>query len=230
MIGNNLVNAQTTGFRADRMVTASFAQELLTRREQAQNTVLGEGTMQPIAIVDEVVSTFEPGTLKQTDRTLDVAIVGDGYFQIQGADGNQYLTRNGCFDLDENGTLVLPGYGSVVGTNGTITLDSAEITIDTNGVIYDAAGNAVATIALAIPNGEATMQKLDNGLFAVTAGGTTAFTEGYLIQNALEQSNVDLNQELTNLIDAQRAFQACSSALQINDALNRKANQIASIS
>ena len=155
-IGNNLINVQTPGYRADRLLITSFEQELLTRQEKYNTQTLGNGKAATSGVVDDVVSLFHSGTLQETGRTMDLAINGEGFFQVRGEDGAAYLTRNGQFDIDQQGYTILQG--------------------------------------------------------------------------KIERSNVDMNQEMTTLIESQRGFQACSSALQTIDALNRKAaSQIAAL-
>ena len=120
-IGNNLVNSQTPGYRGERVVNSAFEMELMTRREATGNEVLGDGVGQVAAIVDDSVTMFQSGLLKDTGRNLDVSINGSGFFNIAAADGTTYLTRNGGFDIDEEGYLILPGYGRVLGQNGEIS-------------------------------------------------------------------------------------------------------------
>ncbi len=230
-IGNNLVNAQTPGYRADRVVLSDFEKQLMTRLDGTNTDTLGNGSGSPLVVVDSVVTTTNSGTLKQTDRGLDFALGGDGYFTVQGEDGATYYTRSGNFELDGEGYLSLSGLGRVLGTGGAIKLDSADVTATSDGTLYNAAGKAVGQLRISsVPAGTA-IEKLDSGAFLVKGGGAMGNAAGVTVyQGALELSNVDQNQEMSLLIRAQRAYQTCSSALQIADSLDQKAaTQIASV-
>lgn len=223
-IGNNLVNSQTPGYRGERVVNSAFEMELMTRREATGNEVLGDGVGQVAAIVDDSVTMFQSGLLKDTGRNLDVSINGSGFFNIAAADGTTYLTRNGGFDIDEEGYLILPGYGRVLGQNGEIQVNTSDISFLSDGTIQNADGEEIATLAITAPADYATLTRNDNGMFTSEAQ-LPAAADFEISAKRLELSNISMNQEMTNLLDAQRAFQSCSSALQIVDALNRKAAQ-----
>lgn len=229
VIGNNLVNVQTAGYRADRLVISAFEQELLTRREGNRNTAMESARAATAAVADETVSLLHAGTVKETGRACDMAIDGTGFFQIEGADGAAYLTRSGAFELDEAGALILPGVGRVMGQNGAIVPGGEAFTVSAEGEVFGADGRYVDTLRLVVPAQGAAPEKLYNGMFRLPAGAQAQRADCTVRQNSLELSNVDLNGELTLLMESQRAFQACSSALQISDTLNRKATQIAAI-
>lgn len=229
VIGNNLVNSQTSGYKAGRMVTSAFEQELLTRREAGKNYSLGSTSGATAAIVDKVITQYNSGDLKETGRNLDAAINGEGFFNVVLPSGKVCLTRSGSFVVDAEGNLSLSGIGSILGKNGTIKVGNADIKISDNGAVFDGNGNYVDTFLVTKPNNYDNLQKLNNGTF-VAENGNTQIADNYsVVQGRLELSNVDLNRELTNMIRAQREFQSCSSALQINDAMNRKAVQIAGV-
>lgn len=224
VIGNNLVNTRTPGYRADRLVISSFQQELLTRMESGGKTVLGNGKASTATIVGEVVPLFQGGTIEATDRSTDMAINGEGFFNIQAKDGSVSLTRSGQFDLDEEGYLMLPGFGRVLGEGGPLKLERTDFSVETDGTVYDHQGRQVGRLLVTVPPNGTPLVKQTNGMFRFPNGVTGVASTNYaVLQKNLEQSNVDMNQEMTNLIEAQRGFQSCASALQIMDALNRKA-------
>jgi flagellar basal-body rod protein FlgF len=231
-IGNNLVNADTPGYRADRVVLSTFEKELMTRIDGSGANALGAKSGALAAVVDRVETCTDSGTLSTTGRTLDTAIGGEGYFTVQGTDGNTYYTRNGGFTLDAEGCLSIEGLGRVQGTAGAIRLASADgVTIDQSGNVYNAQGGLAGTLRISAVPANTTVQKLDNGAFSVKGGGAMQAATGYQVyQGMLELSNIDQNQEMALLIRSQRAFQTCSSALQIADSMDQKAAaQIASV-
>ena len=223
VIGKNLVNVETPGYRGERLISSSFQMELLSRREGGQYTTLGSGVGAGVAnIVDSTVTIMSGGTIQNTGRETDIAIGGNGFFNIQGNNGTNYVTRNGNFSIDEQGYLYLPGYGRVLGEGGAIQVGKAGFTVYEDGTIANSAGQNVGKLRITMPNDNATLERLDNGMFVVTGGQTNA--TGYsAVQYSLELSNVDYNQEMLSLIEAQRAFQLCSSALQITDSMDQKA-------
>ena len=230
VLTNNMANARTPGFGASRVVTTSFEHELLTRIEGANTGRIGKGV--PMRRVDDVLVKFDPNSLEETGRPYDMALDGVGYFNIQGEDGTQYLTRNGAFDVDENNFLVLPGVGQVLGQEGPIELTTSDFTVEYDGTIYDALGEEIGKLLLTIPPEGTEIDQTTNGLFTVAdmAANLPVDATTQVAQKWLERNNIDLNQEYTMVISAQRAFQACSSALQIIDKIDQKAaSQIAAL-
>ena len=237
VLTNNMVNSQTPGFRASRVVSTTFDQEFMTRYERMNGpSAIGVGS--PIRVVSDVPTQFDPSSLEETGRPFDVAINGDGFFnyQVTDAEGNQtqYLGRNGNFDIDAEGFLVLPGVGRVLGEKGTIHFEElhTDFIIETDGQVYDAEGTVIDRLLITQPPQDAKMVVAENGMFQVEdiALNEQINDRTILVQGWTERSNVDLNREYTLAIEAQRAFQACSSALQIVDKINQKAaQQIASL-
>lgn len=228
-IGNNLVNLQTPGYRSERVIVSSFEQELMIRRDELGLDVLGDGIGATAAVVGNVSTLFSGGSLKPTDRPLDAAINGEGFFNIAGYNGTNYLTRNGCFDIDEQGYLVLPGIGRVSGANGPILVESSDFEIREDGSIVNFDGEELGRLRISAPIDYNTLEKQANGMFTATVPPVPV-ANYQVVSNYLELSNGDMNQEMTNLVAAQRAFQSCSTALKIADSLDRKAaSQIASV-
>lgn len=224
VIGNNLLNSETVGFRAERTGISAFEQEMMMVSDSTGQKVLGDGIGSPIAVVSNENTLFQTGTIESTGRSLDVAINGEGFFNITGEDGNNYLTRNGGFDLDTEGYLVLPGVGRVLGDSGYIKAGGTDVEISPDGTVSTMSGAILGKILVTSPTDYTALKRTENGLFTSTDVLPVA-TTSRLVQKSLEQSNVNMNVELTNLIAAQRAFQGCSSALTIIDTLNRKAAQ-----
>lgn len=231
VLSNNIANSRTPGFRASRVVTTTFDHELLTRIEGYNTGRIGVGS--PIRKVEDVLVDFSPESLEETYRPYDMALDGIGYFNIQSEDGaNQYLTRNGNFDLDDRNRLVLPGQGLVLGENGPIELRTSDFTVETDGSVYDDTGALVDKLLLTIPPEGTDIQYLTNGLYTVAdmAANLPVDQDTHVIQGWLERNNININQEYTMVMEAQRAFQACSSALQIIDKIDQKsASQIAAL-
>ncbi len=229
IIGNNLVNARTPGYQAQRAVSTTFDMELLIRQQAEGQTVLGPGYASVEAIVDDVIDIYGQGSVDDTGLETDLAIGGEGFFNIAG-EGGTYLTRNGNFQIDEEGYLALEGYGRLLNTAGApIRVMRSGFTVSSFGDVFGADGQNLGRIRITAPNDGATLARLDNGMFVLEAGGGRDARDYQIAQNHIEYSNVDMNREMTYLIQSQRAFQSCSSALQIIDSMNQKATKIASV-
>lgn len=230
VLSNNVVNARTPGYKSSRLVSTTFEEELL-RVENGTRTSIGTAT--PISIVSEAPTKFDSDSLVETGRALDIAINGEGFFEIRAEEAEEtvYLTRNGNFELDADGYLMLQGKGRVQGQRGEIRLESSDLFVDASGGIYDVNGRYVDTLKITVPGEGERLERTDNSLFLLQEGAQGVPAAQYTIaQKWLEQSNVNLNREYTMLMEAQRSFQSCSTALQILDRMNQKAaTQIASL-
>lgn len=222
VIANNMNNLQTPGYRASRLVTSTFEMEVQKRIDAKGQQVLGDGVSYPITIVQEEEARLDGGLLENTGRELDFALNGNAYFNIQGKDGTTYLTRSGQFILDEEGYLTLPNIGRVLGKNGPIKPGTDGLFVDETGTLFNKEGQNIGTLQLTRPADNTVLTKMANGMFTAPQGVVNA--DNYqVIQYTLEKSNVDMHQEMSNFIAAQRAFQSCSSALQIIDKIDQKA-------
>lgn len=226
VIGVNVANAETVGFKGS---VAKFADIFVNKAAAGQ---MGSGAQDV-----EISQQFTQGDLKTTDNLLDVAINGKGFFQVMSPDGSLAYTRTGQFHVDKNHFLVTPDGDKVMGVNGPIQIDlekyGGSVRISPNGLIQvndgvtkDAAGNlAYKTIGAFELH---SFRNLD-GLFSVgdnkwdvssAAGahvsgvpGTGIF--GTVLSGTVEQSNSDLNDNLVNMIIAQREFQGNSQILKV---------------
>jgi flagellar basal-body rod protein FlgF len=231
VLSNNLVNANTPGFKASRVVSTTFEHEYITRIEK--NNTRHIGAAAPIRVVSDVPTRFDASSLEETGYPYHMALSGDGFFMVEAPEGARYLTRNGSFDLDDAGYLVLPGAGRVLSDSGQpILLGHADFYVGAGGLLINSStGEDIARLRVAQTGTETALTLTRNGLYATdNPDGLPQFAEGKVIQGYTERSNIDLTQEYTRVMEAQRAFQACSTALQIIDRINQKAaTEIASL-
>lgn len=232
VISNNIANMTTTGYKRQR---AEF-QDLLYQTKlrpgsassDAGNTVPA-GIQQGLGVkAGSVYRINEQGALQITENEFDLAIAGDGYFQIQMPNGDTGYTRDGSFQLNENGELVT-SEGYILDPGVSIPEDTVDVTINANGeVLLKLAGQTdlsnAGQIQLAIFPNDAGLDAIGNNLhLETTASGAPVVgnpgQEGFgtLEQGALESSNVDVVQEITNLISAQRAYEMNSKVIQAGD-------------
>lgn len=224
VIGNNMTNSQTVGYRSQRVMQSTFEHDYLTRYEDGVYNYIGTGD--PVTLIDEVETNFNYSSLEDTDSPFDMAIVGDGYFNIQG-ETRQYMTRNGNFNIDDEGYLILEDVGRVLGQNGNIRVNGSKFTVTTDGYVFDENYNFIDRLLITRPAEGSQLRKYPNGMFSTDRANVINAPDVY--QYTLERSNVDMNQEYTRLIEAQRCLQACATALSTVDNMNAKAATISSI-
>ncbi len=223
-IGNNLTNMSTYGYKRDTLITNRFDEQmiLVKHREELSGTFAHR-------YVDDSYTDLEQGSLEYTESPFDVAIHGDVYFNVAGYNGETMLTRNGAWELDGEGYLCLSNSGRILGENGEIYLGNKDFVIDVDGRIYQD-GQLVERLQLSYINPDATTEKFGANMFtAVEAGDVPDDLPFDIIQGALERSNVDVNYELTMLMNTQRLFEANSTIFQLCDSMNQRAASLCKI-
>jgi len=235
IIANNIANVSTTGFRRDTPIFASQVAPLSKANSLggAEDPTGGKSPL-PVPwfiVLDEVVTDFSQGIIRVTDDPLDIAIDGNGFFQVDTPSGVRY-TRNGSFRLSTEGQIVTQNGNPVLGEGGVITLPPGLITIDEEGRISvqgNEGGAPVQVDLLALVNIEdlARMKRMGDNLFELVGANATLFPEGRVRQGALEGSNVDPITEMVAMITAMRHYEAAQKAMQaVDDMAIKNANQI----
>lgn len=238
-IGNNLANVNTPGFKESQ---ADFAEALSTA--YPVNTQTGGNNPNPASVgvgagvvYDAIGTDFQQGTLTSSDSPLDMGINGAGFFQVQMPDGTTAYTRVGNFHVDGSGKLV-DIQGNVVKSSISISADATNITVAENGEITGVAAGAEKTfgqITLAVFKNPEGLQKNGDNLYVSTANsgtpqvgqpGTAVGNQvlGTIRGQSLEQSNVDLATSMTDLLQAQRAYQLNARLVSDGDQMWGTAN------
>lgn len=230
-ISNNLANASTVGFKRDRAVFEDLLYQVQRQpgAQSTQDTQLPSGLQVGTGV--RVVGTqkeFTVGSLQITDQALDIAIDGGGFFQILQPDGNLSYTRNGQFQMNSDGQLVTAG-GLLLEPSITIPQDATQVTIGTDGTVTAAlpgepTPQQIGTIQTVDFINPAGLQAIGSNLFLETAssGDPQAGTAGEdglgrLMQGALENSNVDIVEEMVNMITTQRVYEMNSKVVSTAD-------------
>ncbi len=216
-IGNNLANMSTAGYKRDTILMGSFDEQMILVKHRQELS----GTFSH-AYVDQSYTDLEQGSLEYTESPFDVAIHGDVYFNIAGYNGETMLTRNGQWELDGQGYLCLSASGRILGENGEIYLGNDDFVIDVDGRIYQN-GEYVDRLRLSYINPEGDVDKFGANMFtSVEAGEVPADVKFDIIQGAYERSNIDLNYEMTMMMNANRLYEASSAILKLCDGMNQK--------
>jgi len=209
-IANDLANASTAGYKADRTTQQSFGSLLLT------NSTTGAtiGTATTAVQVTGTVTDFRPQALKDTGEPLDFAINGDGFFAVQTAQGTRY-TRNGEFTADAQGRLTTATGDPVLGRNGR------PVTVGADGKVDPRLLNVVL---LQNP------RKTGDNLVIGTPGNVAGLLAGQVRSGALEGSGADPTQAMVDMIASMRAYESGQKVIQtIDETLGKAASSVGSV-
>ncbi len=240
VISNNLANVSTSGFKRARAVFEDLLYQTIRQpgAQSSEQTQLPSGLqigtgVKPVA----TERIFTQGNLQQTGNSKDVAIQGNGFFQVLMPDGTTSYSRDGSFQVDANGQLVTAS-GYAVQPAITIPPDTQSLTIARDGTVsVQQAGSAtpvtVGTLQLAMFVNPAGLQSLGENLYGETAASGTPSSNapgsngaGLLNQGYVETSNVNVVEELVNMIQTQRAYEINSKAIQTSDQMLQRLTQL----
>ena len=230
-IANNLANAGTAGYKRSRAIFADLLYQNVRQvgAQSSQDTQLPSGLMMGTGV--RTVATeklFTQGNLAQTDNQLDMAIQGRGFFQILLPDGSEAYSRDGSFQIDNQGQLVTAS-GYQMQPAITIPEDAQSVTIAADGTVsVRQAGSTgvtqVGTVQLADFVNPAGLQPIGNNLFLESSasgspqsGNPGLNGMGTVAQGYVESSNVNVVEELVSMIETQRAYEMNSKAISTTD-------------
>ncbi len=240
VIANNLANVGTNGFKRSRAVFEDLLYQTLRQpgAQSSQQTQLPSGLQLGTGVRPVTTERiFTQGNLQQTGNSKDVAIQGQGFFQVLRPDGSTAYTRDGSFQTDFQGQLVTssgyfvqpaiaipPNSQSItIGRDGTVSVTTPESTVPVQ----------VGTVQLATFINPAGLQSVGENLYIETASsGTPNITNpgadgaGVLNQGYVETSNVNVVEELVNMIQTQRAYEINSKSVQTSDQMLQRLTQI----
>jgi flagellar basal-body rod protein FlgG len=240
VIANNLANINTTGFKRSQM---DF-QDLMYIKLHPAGAEVTTGSPSPTGLeigngvkAASTLRVYTSGEMENTGRPLDLAIEGDGFFQVQMPDGSTAYTRDGSLRMDANGNLVTAS-GYLLADGISIPSDWKSISVGKDGTVSVLTGSSptptsVGQIQLARFANPAGLSSEGGNLYTETpasgsavtgAGGTSGL--GMMQQGFLERSNVQMVTELVRLITAQRAYEINSRAIKAGDEMLSTANRL----
>jgi len=240
VVSNNLANTSTTGFKKSRAVFEDLLYQTIRQAgaQSSQQTQLPSGFQLGVGVRPVATERiFQQGALQQTSNPLDVAINGQGFFQVQMPDGSLAYTRDGSFQTDSQGNLVTAS-GYALLPNMQIPANALTTTIGRDGIVsVTTPGNATPTqlgqIQLATFVNPTGLQGQGENLFIETAASGAPLPNnpgtdgmGVLSQSFIETSNVNVAEELVNMIIAQRAYELNSRAITTSDQMLQRLTQI----
>ena len=240
VVAHNLANVNTTGFKRSR---ADF-QDLIYQNLKATGAPSTSSTQVPTGIqiglgsrLAAVTKIFTPGDFTQTGNELDIAVEGDGFFQIQLPDGTTGYSRAGAFKKDSQGRIVTSeGYPML--PEVVIPSNVTKINIGNDGTVAvqqagQSALTSIGNITLATFSNPSGLSAQGKNIFSPTdaSGAATTGTPGQngigsVAQGMLEMSNVSTAEEMVNMIVGQRAYEINSKAVQASDEMLQTANNL----
>lgn len=241
VISNNLANVSTTGFKRSRAVFEDLLYQTIRQpgANSSQQTLLPSGFQLGVGVRPVATERIHTqGSLQETGNALDVAINGRGFFQVQMPDGSVAYTRDGSFQVNDQGTLVTAS-GYTLLPQMQIPQDALQVTIARDGVVTATQpGNPntitqLGQIQLATFINYGGLQSAGENLYLETAAsgppqvdnpGNTGI--GVLNQSFIETSNVNVAEELVNMIVTQRAYELNSRAITTSDQMLQRLTQI----
>ncbi|MBS1189627.1 MAG: hypothetical protein H6R10_1419 [Rhodocyclaceae bacterium] len=240
VIANNLANVSTNGFKRGRAVFEDLLYQTIRQpgAQSSQQTQVPTGLQlgtgaKPVA----TARVFTQGNLQKTDNALDVAINGNGFFQVLLPDGTTAYTRDGSFQKDNQGQIVTAD-GFPVQPNITIPANAQSLTIGQDGTVTvtqpgNAAPTQIGSIQLATFVNPAGLQSIGQNLFLETAASGTPTPNtpgtngaGSVNQAYVETSNVNVAEELVTMIQTQRAYELNSKVVSTSDQMLGRLTQL----
>ena len=237
-IANNLANVNTAGFKRSKI---EF-QDLLYQKPRTAGSEAGGGNVVPTGIeigngsrVAATAKVFTQGQLTQTGEKLDVAVQGEGFFEVQKSDGTLAYTRDGSFKVSPNGQIMTSDGLTVLSGFQPVPAGTTSISVSEGGdVTYDGTSGAqtfrLNLTRFANPSG---LRSLGGNLYEETPASGTAETGapgeqgfGTTLQGYVETSNVNIVEEMVNLIVAQRAYEINSKSIQTSDEMLQNVAQL----
>jgi flagellar basal-body rod protein FlgG len=231
MVTNNLANAQTVGFKQDRSALSTFQEVMIQQDGTPASTQNGAqlGQLGMASVAEEPMIDFTQGALQETNRSLDMALEGPGFFTVQTPDGTRY-TRDGGFTRDAFGRLTTTEGHLVMDTNNQpITLPGGKVTVEQDGTVR-VEGQALGKLQIVEFSLQQPIRKTGANEFAPrdpndvpTPSAGTAVHQG-----SIEVSNLDMAGAQSQMMELQRAYQASQRLVQFQDEMvGRAVNDIA---
>jgi flagellar basal-body rod protein FlgG len=240
VISNNLANVSTNGFKKSHAVFEDLMYQNLRQvgSNTSEQSTLPTGLQVGLGVRTVATSrNFSQGNLQQTSNNLDVAVQGNGFFQLTMPDGTTGYTRDGSFQIDNQGRMVNSS-GLPLSSNITVPANATNVSVASDGKVTAAipgstALQTIGTITLASFINPAGLEPKGQNVYAESAasgqpnvGNPNANGLGSLMQGFVETSNVNVVQELVTMIQTQRAYEMNSKAIQTSDQMLQKLGQL----
>jgi len=232
-ISNNLANVDTTGYKKDIAISKSFPELLMRRMNLDGVTKNSFGSQDAAPIIgklglgvetNELYTDFAQGSFKQTQSTTDMALSDSGFFTVQTPQGERY-TRNGNFMIGKEGILETKEGYPVIGEKGIIRVENSDFTVNKDGILYDSENmNEIDRFKIVQFDNDRYLKKIGSSLYKSNdISGDAYISEGNdrpsVMQGYVETSNVNVVNEMVQMIEVNRAYEANQKTIQAEDSM-----------
>lgn len=229
-VSNNLANAGTTGYKFKDMIAKETNESTIQNREKLST---GQGYMRKVgelslgAEIDELYIDYEQGALEDTNKPLDFALQGEGFFKIR-YNNNQYgYTRNGHFTIDSKGYLCTQDGKRVLSDRGKdIRIENKAIEVNEQGEIY-LDGEEEYKFGIVSLQSVKKLDVIGEGVYLIKDGREKKIEDTAIYQNKLERSNVNPLEEMVKMIQISRTFESNQKVIQaVDEILGKSVNEV----
>lgn len=237
IISNNLANSATIGYKKESVTNQSFDNLLTTKIKDSSEAYNNKliGSMSLGVKMGEVYTDYGQGSLRATSNTYDLALEGQGFFNISSTDqfGNEttQYTRDGSFTMTQDGHLVDVNGNHLLGESGEISIpvDSTNIAIDANGSII-ADGMLIDKVLTTDFENYDYLKKIGDNRYQALDGANEVTSTAMIQQGFTEQSNVNVIAEMVDMIAITRAYEANQKVIQtVDGTLDLAANSVGKV-
>ena len=226
VIGDNVANVKTPGYKEQLASNISFPSMLIERIGGNQAATVQIGGLGTGVGVDRTALSNAQGAIQTTDLKTDLALTSPGYFVVQTPGGERY-TRNGHFQLDANGMLQSPDGYALLGEKGPIGPLSSEFSVSADGTIMDK-GRSVDRLRVVEIQAD-TLKREGQSLYS-SSQPIQASTTAQVLQGSIEASNVDISGQMVQMMTVMKAYEANQRVIQTQDEMLSKAvNEVGKI-
>lgn len=236
-LSNNLANADTTGYKKEGVTAKTFETQLAIKVKDGSNAYIDQqiGKLNLGVKIGENYTDYSQGSYRYTGNTYDLALGGDGFFNIsfmnKAGEQSVKYTRDGNFTIDNEGALRTQDGDYVLGESGEIYIptNAVDVSINKLGEIY-ADGEYIDTIKITDFEDYNYLKKYGENMYDAVDGTTEKEPTATIDQGYLEQSNINVVTEMVNMISLSRTYEANQKLIQtMDDALDKSANQIGKV-
>ncbi len=219
-ISNNMANMKTAGFKGGRTLFAATLSE-------AQS---GTGTQGiNFTRMQEGFTDMSAGNITRTGQSFDMAISGEGFFKVVDTNGNFYYTRQGNFNPNAEGNLVAAGGFKLVDEgDAPIVVEGSDVTISEDGTIQMASG-ATQKIPLYKVEDPAALERVGGSFFTLKGAEASLMENPQVMQGSIEESNVNIMQEMARMVETMRAFETSQKAIKNYGEISAKLSELGTI-
>lgn len=232
-LSNDIANINTPGYKKDKTALKTFEEVMIQNKDRIINGKAFKNTIGKMDMgvgIDDVKTDYSQGILEETNRNLDFAINGEGFFTVVDDNNNKYYTRDGRFKIDSDGTLrTIEGY-KVLGLNENndeveINVKDSDFKLSSDGS-FDSSNGKMRFLISSF--NEQDLQKSSSNLY--TSSSQPNIADSDIKQGFLEKSNVDAIEVITNMITIMRNYESSQKVIQqMDETLGKTVNEVGSV-